>query len=84
VNLRREHVVNFVSEHIKASAILEKNAAAPAAVPGEGPRRHRHLRPHARVRHGPGRLILFDTDADGISRFGDERYTFTFDSCPGR
>ena len=82
VNLRREHVVNFVSEHIKASTILEKTLL---------PRRMYREKGHADIgTYAPmpvfvtdrGRLFLFDTDADGISRFGDKGYTFTFDSCP--
>ncbi len=82
VNLRGERVVNFVSEHIKASTILEK-----AVLP-------HHLyreKPHSRIgSYAPmpvfvtdrGRLILFDTAADGQSDFGADGFTFTFDACP--
>ena len=81
-NLRGEQVVNFVSEHIKASTILEKALL---------PRRLYREKPHSAIgSYAPmpvfvtdkGRLFLFDTEADGVSRFLDGGYTFTFDSCP--
>ena len=84
VNLRDERVVNFVSEHIKASAILEKALL---------PRRCYRERPHREIgSYSPmpvfvtdrGRLILFETGADGASQFGTDTYTFRFDSCPER
>ena len=84
VNLRGEEVVNLVSEHIKASTVIQK-ALLPRALYRE--------KPHAGIgSYAPmpvfltdhGRLFLFETDADGISRFFDGGYTFTFDSCPAR
>ncbi len=81
VNLRNEHVVNFVSEHIKAKTVLEKAIL---------PRRRYREKSHAEIgTYAPmpvfvtdaGRMIRFDIDSDGISRFADE-WTFTFDSCP--
>ena len=84
VNLRGERVVNFVSEHIKASTILEK-----ALLPRS---RYREKAHSAIGSYSPmpvfvtdkGRLFLFETGADGVSDFGKERYTFRFDSCPER
>jgi len=83
VNLRGERVVNFVSEHIRASTILEK-ALLPHALYRE--------KPHSRIgSYSPmpvfvtdgGRLILFDTPADGCSDFtGSGSFVFTFDACP--
>ena len=82
VDLRGEHVVNFVSEHIKVGALLEKTLRAE--------KRYRE-RDHGDIgSYAPmpvfvtdrGRLILFDSDADGISRFQTEEYSFTFDECP--
>ena len=81
-NLRGEHVVNFVSEHIKATTILEK-ALLPRCLYKEKP--HSAIGSYAPMPvfvTDRGRLFLFDTEADGISRFGDAAYTFTFDSCP--
>ena len=81
-DLRGEHVVNFVSEHIKAATILEKALL---------PRRLYREKPHSAIgSYAPmpvfvtdrGRLFLFDTEADGVSRFLDDSYAFTFDSCP--
>lgn len=81
-NLRGEHVVNFVSEHIKASTILEK-ALLPRCLYREKP--HSAIGSYAPMPvfvTDRGRLFLFDTEADGVSRFLDDGYTFTFDSCP--
>ncbi len=81
-NLRGEHVVNFVSEHIKASTILEK-ALLPRSFYKEKP--HSEIGTYAPMPvfvTDKGRLFLFDTEADGVSRFLDNGYTFTFDSCP--
>lgn len=81
VNLRGEHVVNFVSEHIKAKTIIEKAIL---------PRKRYREKSHADIgTYAPmplfvtdaGRLILFDVDADGISELKDD-WTFTFDACP--
>ena len=81
-NLRGEHVVNFVSEHIKASTIMEK-ALLPRCLYKEKP--HSAIGSYAPLPvfvTDKGRLFLFDTEADGVSRFLDGGYTFTFDSCP--
>ena len=82
VNLRGETVVNFVSEHIKASTIIEKSLL---------PRALYREKPHSAIgSYAPmpvfvtdrGRMILFDTAADGSSVFGAEDFRFTFDACP--
>ncbi|MBQ3159714.1 MAG: alpha-glucosidase [Clostridia bacterium] len=81
-DLRGEQVVNFVSEHIKASTILEK-ALLPRFLYKEKP--HSAIGSYAPMPvfvTDRGRLFLFDTEADGVSRFLDGGYTFTFDSCP--
>ena len=81
-NLRGETVVNFVSEHIKAKTILEK-ALLPRVLYREKP--HSAIGSYAPMPvfvTDRGRMILFDTTADGKSTFGDECYTFTFDACP--
>ncbi len=81
-NLRGEHVVNFVSEHIKASTIIEK-ALLPRCLYKE--KSHAAIGSYAPMPvfvTDRGRLFLFDTEADGVSRFDDAAYTFTFDSCP--
>ena len=81
INLRGEEVVNLVSEHIKASTVIEK-----ALVP----RRFYREKPHGQIgSYAPmpifvtdqGRMIRFDTDSDGISLLG-ESLRFTFDACP--
>ncbi len=81
-DLRGEHVVNFVSEHIKAATILEK-ALLPRFLYKEKP--HSAIGSYAPMPvfvTDRGRLFLFDTEADGVSRFLDDACTFTFDSCP--
>ena len=85
VNLRGEEVVNFVSEHIKASTILQK-ALLPKILYRE--------KPHSQIgSYSPmpvfvtdrRRLILFDTTADGRSDFsGEDCFRFQFDVCPKR
>ncbi len=84
VNLRGETVVNLVSEHIQAATVIQKALL---------PRKLYKEKPHSQIgSYAPmpifvtdtGRMILFDTDADGISVFGAEAYTFTFDACPER
>ena len=84
VNLRGETVVNLVSEHIKASTVIQKALL---------PRKLYKEKPHSQIgSYAPmpifvtdkGRMIRFDTDADGISVFGRDAYTFTFDACPTR
>ena len=81
-NLRGEKVVNFVSEHIKVGTILEK---------GLLPRLLYQEKEHAGIgSYAPmpvfvtdtGRLIRFDTAADGYAGFGKEEYSFVYDSCP--
>ena len=82
VNLRGETVVNFVSEHIKASTIIEK-ALLPAALYRE--KSHSEIGSYAPmpvfVTDG-GRFIAFDADSDGHAVFGKDAYVFAFDSCP--
>ena len=81
VDLRGERVVNFVSEHIKASTIMEK-ALLPHALYRE--KEHSHIGSYSPMPvfvTDRGRLILFHTNADGQSDFGAE-FTFTFDACP--
>ncbi len=82
VNLRGETVVNFVSEHIKASTIVEK-ALLPASV--------YRVKEHSQIgSYAPmpvfvtdrKRFIAFDTDCDGRAVFGQDGYLFAFDSCP--
>ena len=84
LNLRGERVVNLVSEHIKASTILEK-----ALLPGFCYREKRHSEigsyaPMPVFVTDRGRMLLFETDYDGSSFFGEEAYSFRFDGCPER
>ncbi|MBE7004728.1 MAG: alpha-glucosidase [Ruminococcaceae bacterium] len=82
VNLRGETVVNFVAEHIKASTVLQK-AVLPRALYREKP--HKSIGSYAPMPvfvTDKGRLILFETAADGTSRFGKDEYRFCFDRCP--
>ena len=82
VNLRGERVVNFVSEHIKASTIVEK-ALLPKALYREKP--HSQIGSYAPMPvfvTDRGRLIRFDTTADGYADFGEREYRFSFDACP--
>ena len=82
VNLRGEKVVNFVSEHIKASTILEK-ALEPRFLYRE--KDHGSIGSYAPMPvfvTDRGRLILFDTSADGSSDFGGDELLFGFDRCP--
>ena len=84
MNLRGEAVVNLVSEHIQASTVIQK-ALLPRFLYKE--------KPHGKIgSYAPmpvfvtdrGRMIRFDTDSDGISVFGSDAFTFTFDACPAR
>ena len=85
VNHRGERVVNFVSEHIKASTIIEK-ALLPRALYRE--------KPHSKIgSYAPmpvymtdrNRLILFDTPSDGTADFtASDEFRFFFDRCPKR
>ncbi len=82
VNLRGEKVVNFVSEHIKASTIVEK-ALLPAALYRE--KDHSQIGSYAPMPvfvTDSKRFIAFDTDCDGSAVFGENAYVFSFDSCP--
>ncbi len=82
VNLRGETVVNFVSEHIKAATVIEK-ALLPRALYREKP--HSAIGSYAPMPvfvTDRGRMLLFDTAADGRSVFGEEDYIFSFDACP--
>ncbi len=83
VNLRGETVVNFVSEHIVASTIMEK-ALLPASLYRE--KSHHEIGTYAPMPlfvTDRGRLILFDTDIDGSSDFsGKDVFCFSFDECP--
>ena len=84
VNLRGEQVVNFVSEHIKASTIAEK-ALLPASRYRE--KEHSEIGSYAPTPvfvTDRRRLILFETDYDGVSQFADDAYSFCFDGCPQR
>ena len=81
-NLRGERVKNFVSEHIKASTILEK-ALVPRPLYRE--KKHSSIGSYAPMPifvTDKGRLIRFDTDSDGWADFGKEEYRFQYDACP--
>lgn len=81
-NLRGEKVVNFVSEHIKASTIVEK-ALLPRSLYRE--KDHGSIGSYSPMPvfvTDTGRLFMFTTTADGTSVFGDDLYRFSFDSCP--
>ena len=82
VNLRGEFVPNLVSEHIRASTVIQKALL---------PRRLYREKAHGQIgSYAPmpvfvtdrGRMIRFDTDSDGISDFTGEGLRFTFDACP--
>ncbi len=82
VNLRGERVKNFVSEHIKATTILEK-ALIPRALYRE--KKHSSIGSYAPMPifvTDTGRLIRFDTASDGWADFGKDFYQFQYDSCP--
>ena len=83
VNLRGEQVVNFVSEHIKASTIVEK-ALVPRPLYWE--KEHSQIGSYAPMPvfvTDRGRLILFDTACDGLSDFSNrDCLLFAFDRCP--
>ena len=84
LNLRGEKVVNFVSEHIKATTIIEK-ALLPKALYKE--KQHKDIGSYSPMPvfvTSERRLIMFDTASDGFSEFGEEAYLFSFDSCPER
>ncbi len=83
VNLRGEQVVNFVSEHIKAVTIVEK-ALVPRPLYRE--KEHGSIGSYAPMPvfvTDRGRLVLFDTAADGLADFtGEDALLFAFDACP--
>ena len=85
VNHRGERVVNFVSEHIKASTIIEK-ALLPRALYREKP--HSAIGSYAPMpvfMTDRNRLILFDTPSDGTADFtASDEFRFFFDRCPKR
>ena len=83
-DLRGEKVVNFVSEHIKTKTLLEKAFL---------PKRLYREKPHSDIgSYAPmpvfvtdrGRVILFDTDADGAADLSGDRFEFSYDSCPAK
>ena len=81
-NLRGKRVVNFVSEHIKASTLAEK-----VILPSG---RYREKEAESIGSYAPmpifvtdkGRLFYFDTASDGVSKFGIHNYRCSFDRCP--
>ena len=85
VNHRGERVVNFVSEHIKASTIIEK-ALLPRALYRE--KSHANIGSYAPMpvfMTDRNRLILFDTPSDGTADFtAADEFRFFFDRCPRR
>ncbi len=85
VNLRGEKVVNFVSEHIKASTIIQK-ALLPRALYRE--KKHSEIGSYSPMPifvTDRRRLIFFDTSADGCSDFSfPDCFRFQFDACPER
>ncbi len=84
-NLRGETVVNFVSEHIKASTILEKALLPKWLYREKGPGEIGSYAPMPVFVTDKRRLILFDTTADGRSDFtAQDSLLFEFDACPKR
>lgn len=81
-NLRGKRVINFVSEHIKASTLVEK-----VILPNN---LYREKEAESIGSYSPmpvfvtdrGRLFYFDTTSDGVSKFGTNNYRFSFDRCP--
>ena len=82
VNLKGEHVVNFVSEHIKASTILEKTLLPRFLYKEKEASQIGSYAPMPVFVTDSGLMILFETPSDGISRLGEEVYRFSFDACP--
>ncbi len=84
-NLRGEAVVNFVSEHIKASTILEKALLSKWLYREKGPGEIGSYAPMPVFVTDKKRLILFDTTADGRADFtAQDSLYFEFDACPKR
>ena len=82
VDLRGEQVVNFASERINTPATLQ-NAFPPRFLHCKKEQRHTGSYAPAPVFVTDcGRLMLFDTTADGLSSFGTDAYHFRFDHCP--
>ena len=85
VNHRGQRVVNFVSEHIKASTIIEK-ALLPRALYREKP--HSAIGSYAPMpvfMTDRNRLILFATSSDGTADFtAKDEFRFFFDRYPRR
>ena len=82
VNLKGEHVVNFVSEHIKASTIVEKTVL-PRSLYKE--KNHADIGSYAPMPvfvSDSGLMIRFETPSDGIARLEPEWSRFSFDACP--
>ena len=82
VNLRGEKVVNLVSEHIRASTVIQK-ALLPRALYREKP--HGQIGSYAPMPvfvTDRGRMLRFVTDSDGLADFTGEDLRFTFDACP--
>ena len=82
VNLMGETVVNFVSEHIKASTVAEK-AFLPKRAYRE--KEHKDIGSYAPMPvfvTDESLMILFSTSADGTSRFEKNGSLFSFDRCP--
>lgn len=84
-NLRGEAVVNFVSEHIRASTILEKALLPKWLYREKSPGEIGSYAPMPVFVTDRRRLILFDTTADGRSDFtAKDSLFFEFDACPKR
>ncbi len=84
LNLQGEYVKNLVSEHIKAKTVLEK-AFLPRKLYKEKP--HGEIGTYAPMPifvFGDCTLVYVDTNADGLERFGHDRYLFSYDNCPER
>ena len=81
-NLRGERVVNFVSEHIKASTIIEKALLPRALYREKDAGSIGSYSPMPVFVSDRGRLWRFDTDSDGSAEFGEDCYVFSFDECP--
>ena len=82
LNLQGEHVKNLVSEHIKAKTVLEK-AFLPRALYKE--KTQAEIGTYAPMPvfiFGDKTLVLVYTNADGLERFENDRYVFTYDGCP--
>lgn len=82
INLRGHTVHNFVSEHIRGRNLI-KRAALPQFL--YKPLHAEQLPSYAVMPvfvTSKNRLIWFDTPSIGFSYFGDDYYSFRFDSCP--